>query len=124
MKKNIQTILHTGDKPQERGNCFPAVISCFMDLDSAEDAIQIQRHYHNDEWSLILYEWLTEMGYEQMTIRGHLFEDEFYTVSGVSPRDKNVHHICIYQNGELYHDPHPDGTGIKTEEYFSTITKL
>jgi hypothetical protein len=37
---------------------------------------------------------------------------EPYLVSGISPRDPNVHHIVIYQDGQMVHDPHPDRTGL------------
>ncbi len=36
--------------------------------------------------------------------------DKFYLASGTSLR--NVSHIVIYQNGKLYHDPHPSQTGL------------
>lgn len=41
--------------------------------------------------------------------------DKFYTASGESPRstpENYVTHICIYQNGKLYHDPHPSQAGL------------
>lgn len=37
-------------------------------------------------------------------------KDKFYTASGISPR--GVNHIVIYQNGKLFHDPHPEGGGV------------
>lgn len=48
MKYNIQTRLKTDT---QRGNCFPACISCVLDLDSAEDVFQLQELYDNEETS-------------------------------------------------------------------------
>ena len=120
MKKLIQTRIH---QPPQRGNCFPTVIACFMDLESAEDAIQIQEHFDDDEWPNILMDWLIEKGWELGSLRDHLSTDEHYLVTGTSPRNPDIKHVCIYQNGKLYHDPHPDQTGILTEDYFEYLEK-
>ena len=124
MRKNLQTRMHTGNEPKQRGNCYPAVISCIMDLDSAEDVFQVQEHYHKEDWWDLMWNWLIEKGFEPITIKEHLFDDSFYFVSGQSPRFPKGNHICIYQNGKLYHDPHPDGTGIFTEKYFTILEKI
>jgi len=122
MKKLIQTRLHIPDKV--RGNCLPTVIACFMDLDSAEDVIQIQDTYDNvDDWRSDLMEWLGIRGWEMGGLRGHLDTDEYYLVTGVSPRNSKINHVCIYQKGKLWHDPHPDQTGILNEKYFEYFEK-
>ena len=123
MKKLLQTRLH---EPPQKGNCYPTVIACFMDLDSPEDALQIQEHYPEDKedasWRDILFDWLYERGWDIEWFDGHLYDDSFYAVTGMSPR--GTVHICIYQNGKLYHDPHPDGTGLITEMGFETFVPL
>ena len=123
MKKLIQTRLH--NPPISRGNCFPTVIACIMDLDSPEDVLQVQEIYglEDRDWHIELENWLNDRGWEKEYIKGHLFDDSFYFVSGVSPRNPNVFHVCIYQNGKLYHDPHPDNTGILTEDHFEYLFK-
>lgn len=50
--------------------------------------------------------------------------DEYYFVTGISPRNPDIAHIVIYQNGKMIHDPHPDNTGILTEDTFKKLTKL
>jgi len=120
MRKLTQTRLH--NPPEVLGNCFPAVIACFLDLDSPEDAIQIQEEYNDEDWVTILDDWLIERGFEIIQINGHQNDDSYYLVTGMSPR--GVNHVCIYQNGELYHDPHPSGDGLLNENNFETIIKL
>jgi hypothetical protein len=51
-------------------------------------------------------------------------QDEYYFVGAQSPRDPDVYHICIYQNGAMVHDPHPDGTGILTEQTFVRLKRI
>jgi len=73
-----------------------------MDKDSAEDVIQIQEYYDSN-WVDILCDWLDKNGYEWYSINGHSkIKDEYYLVIGNSMR--GVSHVCIYQNGKLYHD--------------------
>lgn len=128
MKKLIQTRLYVGPAEEEtirqRGNCFPTVIACMMGKDSAEDVIQIQEYYDmpDDGWISVLYEWLFEQGYEWDNIGNHLYDDSYYLVTGRTER--GTIHICIYQNGKLYHDPHPDGAGLTDILSFCTITKI
>lgn len=120
MRKLKQTRLH--NPPEVLGNCFSTVIACFLDLNSPEDVIQIQEKYSEDDWNVQLYNWLYERGWEWKTIEGHLYDDSFYTVTGKTNR--GVSHICIYKNGELYHDPHECGEGLITEDVFETFIKF
>lgn len=123
MRKLIQNRLHKPkEKPNQVGNCFPTVIACLLDYDSPEDVIQIQEYYGNVGWSDILAEWLFSKGYIWQTIEGHLEDDSYYLVIGETIRG-NIH-VCIYKNAELYHDPHPDNTGLTKILCFETITKL
>lgn len=122
MRKLFQTRFH--NPPESRGNCFPTVIACFMDLNSPEDVLQIQELYDKvEDWRGDLLEWLNTRGWDIGTLHGHLDTDEFYLVSGVSPRNNKINHVCIYHKGKLWHDPHPDGTGILTEQYFEYLEK-
>jgi hypothetical protein len=103
---------------------MPTVIACFMDLNSPEEAFQVQEHFNEEEWMGNLLEWLNLKGWDLGSLQGHLYTDEFYLVTGVSPRNTKINHVCIYQNGKLYHDPHPDGNGILTENNFQYLEKL
>lgn len=95
-----------------------------MGLDSPEEVLQVQELYDVDEdWNWKLYNWLLERGWEWGGMNEHLYNDEFYIVGGQSPRNPDVNHACIYQNGKLWHDPHPDQTGILTEYSFEYLRK-
>lgn len=120
MKKLKQTRIH--NPPEVLGNCFPTVIACFLDMDSPEDAIQIQESYKENDWNIKLYNWLQEKGWVWETIDGHLYDDSFYMVTGKVERS-DAKHVCIYRNGQLYHDPNPCNAGLITEEIFETLVK-
>ena len=128
------------------GNCFPASIASLIEME-VDDVIQIQEYYKSGcDWGQILKDWLKEKGYEILPANefmvfhldlNHIYQsekeieedikqlkDEYYMVSGKSPRYENESHIVIYQNGKLVHDPHPDNTGILSIDGFLKIIKL
>lgn len=144
-----QTRLYKGGEfqsPEERGNCFPAVIASILEMEVA-DVIQIQEYYDDNDWMTKLTDWLEERnmtysnadhfkcfhpelhhqircdndldGYIKMLCTEN--KDKYYFVVGRSPRSKNIKHIVIFQNGIMVHDPHPDGTGVETVEGFSML---
>ena len=121
MKKLQQTRLH--NPPKVLGNCFPTVIACFLDLNSPEDVIQIQENYKEEDWNSKLQKWLLEKGWEWKKISGHLFDESYYLVIGKTNRG-NASHVCIYQNGKLYHDPNPCNEGLLTEDYFEILLEV
>ena len=50
-------------------------------------------------------------------------KNQHYLISGTSPRNPSITHICIFLNGELFHDPHPSNSGILSLDHFSIIEK-
>jgi len=124
MKKVFQTKFY--NPPHERGSCFPAVIASFMDKDSDQEVIQIQDHYPNEGelyngWLDLLLDFFNREGWEFGSLDGHKFDDSYYLVTGMSSR--GCMHVCIYQNGELFHDPHPSQEGLIDEKHFEYLEK-
>lgn len=125
LKKLIQTRLH--NPPKIYGNCFPTTIACLMGLDSAEDVTQFQEYYERFEdgidWETRLHNWLNERKWNWFIIKDHKEgkKYKYYLVTGNTKRSKDVLHVCIYANGKLVHDPHPDQSGLTTERYFEVI---
>jgi hypothetical protein len=106
-----------------RGNPLATIVACFLDLDSPEDAIQIQEHYDSGEatWVLVLSYWLEERGWDWGIQGDHKYDGSYYITYGVSPRGET--HACIYQNGVLHHDPHESGDGLMEESHFEYIRR-
>lgn len=125
MKRLIQTRTHEDDTGD---NCFATAVGCVMDYNDPEEVWQMQEHYpdgnedKNASWVLAFSQWLEDRGYEWLILPGHLAEDDYYLVSGQSLR--GTHHVCVYKDGELVHDPHPSGLGLESEVNYEWIRKV
>lgn len=63
-------------------------------------------------------------GWNQEHIMGlrNRLADQYYLVSGPSPR--GVNHVTIWQNGRMVHDPHPTREGILDLQLFEVVRPL
>lgn len=101
---NVETLFHID------GNFCYVVMHTFLQSIGWELCSDDRyRGYHSGSWTREHAEWLEE------------HKDDFYFVSGMSPR--GVSHICIYKAGKLVHDPHPTREGINSLDYFESLTK-
>lgn len=121
------------DDTKQRGNCWTACIASMLELDIEEvpNFVQIGSEGGENYFDHTL-RFLKEHGYQLINISqpdAVALKDVYYIQSGISPRGpdvngENVYHAVIYQNGKLAHDPHPDNTGILTEEWACLIEKI
>lgn len=120
------------------GNCQSAVIASLLNLDLADvpyfaeglvvDGKEIENsaQIFNDrideflEGHNLLLQWYTESEEVQRFIK-HEYYNLAYQVSGKSPR--GFEHVVIYRNGEMIHDPHPEGGGV-IPKYYGFIVKV
>lgn len=148
-----QTSFYDPDAPPEkqRGNCLTAVVASLLELpieavpnfvqdhvDRLGESEDVSSEWH---WWTRLHRFIAEHGRRMHYLRDvespdpvpadtATFPDpepgEFYTVSGVSPRDPRIHHIVIYRDGVMVHDPHPDRTGLAKvdDEYHWSLRPL
>ena len=134
MKPVDQTRFYEPDAPpdRQRGNCLTAVVASLMDLPIEAVPNFVQDHVNHDadndvdwDWWTRLHRFIGERGYVMRYLRPVVdptcppeshFPDpeqgEFYAVTGISPRDPRIHHIVIYRDGQMVHDPHPERTGL------------
>jgi hypothetical protein len=127
-----------------RGNCYAAVVASILEL-PIEEVPNVEVFFHipnSGYWNEVMLTFLQSKGYELCTDgrfkvfhdgrfgveEGKRFEylqyceNKYYLVTGKSVR--GVHHICIYKNGKLVHDPHPTREGLETIEDFQTLERL
>lgn len=136
----------------KKGSCFPTVLACLLDLELDQvpnintlfwddhEKMNLVKHSEQGElepslslWYTVINVWLLSQGYaerrwsapfktdfEKEVLKNH--PDIPYMVSGVSPR--GVLHVVIYQNGEMIHDPHPDGNGLVEITEYSALLNL
>lgn len=96
------------------GNCFAACIASLMELDIADvpDFSQVKDKDNNPiHWLDAVDKWLWDRGMRMIVALPEYYPDNcYYMAWGKSPR--GFEHSVLYYNGEMKHDPHPDGTGI------------
>lgn len=137
-----------------RGNCFVACVASILEfpIEAVPDWPRLS--FHKSNWKLDLMTWLNCYGLQIETFarkspgapiphnlrkpdvggwihldggkgKFKIEEPDYYIVSGPSPRfpDK-IWHSCIWYNGEIVHDPHPDGTGLVEPRQWQLISKI
>lgn len=102
------------------GNCTAACLASLLDLDI--DTIP-DFTTQGDSWITAFNEWLAPGGLALLWIelpnRFVIPPDTYYMLWGISPRD--IEHSVIGYNGEMVHDPHPDGGGLKKIEHYAFL---
>lgn len=148
-----QTTFHRDDVPISAGlgNCFVACVASIMEfpIHAVPDWPRLAYRYNN--WQSHIERWLNCYGKTYQTVyRKHAADTEipaslqkpdvdgwlnsngvrykeenppYYIVSGRSPRG-SFNHSCIWYQGEIVHDPHPDGTGLVTLAKWGVIEPI
>lgn len=107
-----------------KGNCWQTVIACYLDLDLEDVPHFVQIDEDGGlNWWYHTCSWLRERGYEILHWEEYPATNEYVLVSGRSPRG-DFHHVVIYKDGKLFHDPHPSQAGVETEEEFDIIRPI
>lgn len=104
---------------KERGNCLAACIASILELESAEDALQVQEYHNESEMqrNYWMQKWLADKGY-RLTSIGHNYDGLFYIVFGITTN--GIKHAHVYQRGRLVHDPFPAPTQLHSiHTYFN-----
>lgn len=106
---------------QQRGNCFTAVVASLLELPLAAvpNFVEIDVLGGPNWW------WLFHKYVEAFYDGTRIVEcrpqsapaGRFYAVGGLSARAtvvNPIHHIVIFRDGRMVHDPHPAGGGLLT----------
>lgn len=125
MTPHRQTYFYGGNEDGvTRGNCWQTCIASVLDLplETVPHFVDIDEQGGEDWWFHTI-RWLRERGLELYVSEDHLDTGEYYLVTGKSPRG-DFHHVVVYKDGKLAHDPHPSDKGVLTEEHFAFIREL
>ena len=102
----------------EDGNCFAACVASIFEttVEDIENGFIMHKH-QPEEWFAAFNEWLKKRGFCAVDI-GIADQDyapvgTYHIASGQSPRFECKHSIVNFRN-QMAHDPHPEGTGLKT----------
>jgi hypothetical protein len=106
----------------ENGDCFRACVCSILELDPA--TVPNFCSYSVDQWWGRFIDWAKSSGYALYWGTYPPMHVEYYIVSGKSPRYPNRLHSVVWHNYEMVHDPHPDGTGIKSITDYIWLEKV
>lgn len=96
----------------ERGNCLQAAVASLFDLPLDDVPHFIDE---GNRWWIALQDWLRPRGLHCVYSSASSIEiaqPGYYLMVGKSPRHDQAH-VVIAKDGEMVHDPHPDGTGLE-----------
>lgn len=96
--------------PDTTGNCVAACVASILELDLA-DVPNFAAKPPGEYWPGVV-EWMTARGWMPIVWDGHFPYPGYYMVSGNSPRG-DFKHLVVYRDGEMVHDPHPSGDGLR-----------
>jgi hypothetical protein len=118
------------------GNCWTACVASILDL-RLEQLVYLQGAYRNaavkwmrdDEWTWAgVFPHLHRLGF---TLSWILLDDprfpsarpQGYSIaSGEGPQE--IGHSCVALDGEIVHDPHPEGSGLVRIEQYELLVPI
>lgn len=107
----------------QRGNCFTAVLASLLELPLAAvpNFVEIDV-LGGPNWWWLFHKYIESFYDGRKIIKCFPKSppsNKFYTIGGLSSRATEInpiHHIVIFKNGKMVHDPHPNGGGLLTQE--------
>ncbi len=101
--------------PSEQGNCLQACLASLLEI-PLEEAFDV-RPYDDGCWAGPLNKWLAQFGLHFMSV---LYNPEFeypgYTLLGGNHKASGIPHVQVCYNGEMVHDPLPNGCELDPKE--------
>lgn len=121
MKPVMQTLFG-----KNNGNCLPACLASILEI-PLEAVPHFCRLYDDDHWAQHMSDWLRKHFGLAATIC--TFDDDidvhehlrgiWHLMAGPSPRDPDCKHSVVAYQGEIAHDPCPDGEKLETIEDYT-----
>lgn len=138
MKPIMQTIFNADFAVGETGDCFSACVASIFELPlegvpnfshaGAKADAESPTGWSSDWWYL-LRDWLRQRGfvYIEFPVPGSdadlLAALGWHIMVGKSPRGE-WNHAVVGRHGVIEHDPHPDGTGLRSIDSFGIFVAL
>ena len=114
-----QTII---GKDNPRGNCLQAAIATVMaiPLNDAFDATDPA--VDPEKWHIEIDQWAAQRGW-QIRSQRHCPSDEYCIAIGSTVRENGLHTV-VFRDGQFWHDPHPDRSGLVRVRYYLRICPI
>ena len=122
MKPVFQTIL-----APPRGNCLQACIASILELPL--EAVPNFMEVDGDGWEKVYQDFLETKGLQVLYldidgIKKYGWSPRgYHLIQGKSPRG-DWDHVCVGFRGEIVHDPHPDGGGLRTQDLYDVFVSM
>lgn len=142
MKPVTQTLFGAGERAPDGGwvtlpgNCMQASVASLLELelDEVPHFLTLGNNWVEDQ--ALLRWWLWGRGLDALCLStnqvGFVYTDQglphaispttYYLVEGDGPRGHR--HMCVGRAGEVAWDPHPDRTGLLTQDYIHLLVKI
>lgn len=113
-----------------RGNCMVTCYANALGLNPSE-CPPFEQFFDvlwpdNEFWKHVVILWFEKLGYRlEKSMRDplpKLNEHTFYFAVG--PSERGVKHMVVWQNGGIYHDPHPSDAGLEFVEYWEYLVPI
>lgn len=109
-----------GSPGETRGDCWAACLASLPDLPIGDVPHFVQNDVDGGlDWMVATQQFLQTRGYRMVYAAGTERPGSYYIQTGPSPRigpaGESISHACIYLDGQLAHDPHPDRAGLVSE---------
>lgn len=123
MKPVHQTIISA-----DYGNCMQACVASILERELGD--VPNFMGAGDDKYEDMMEIWLKDQPFNILTIlvkgneeiSNRNLKDTYVIAVGKSPTYKGVNHAVVYYNGEMVHDPNPEGKGIKgNPEYYDVF---
>lgn len=108
---------------EQRGNCFSAVLASLLELPlrAVPNFVEIDVA-GGPNWWWLFHNYIRSFYDDRKIVNCFVRSppaNQYYAVGGLSTQateEHPIHHICVYYNGKMVHDPNPKGRGLLTEE--------
>lgn len=113
-----------------RGNCLWAAIASITEIPLIRfDGFEymMEGSWFPPLWNILVEHGFTYQGMIrklEKILSYNIGVDGYYVVCGGSPRGFKPGHAVVFKNGEMIHDPHPDGTGITSIDCAYMIERI
>lgn len=122
----MKPIFQTIPPPEGKGNCLQACIASILEL-PLEAVPHFALWYDSPNWHEKLNGWLIQTaGVYEITVQANqMYLETIYgyaLLNGLSER--GIMHSVVIFNGEMVHDPYPNGKGIITPESYGVFVSV
>lgn len=116
MREIMTPVMQTKYLPEHgKGNCMQAAVASFLNYDLTEVPDFVNDTSNAKEAYGLFFKFFQDIGLGLLRLDPHRYAPKcIYFVIGTTHR--NTTHMCLFEEGNLLHDPHPDKSGLVSQD--------